>query len=37
MHIRQRQVMTHLRSMLNDPTIAAEELADAAVTAWNGG
>ena len=33
MRIRQRQLVTHLRSLLNDPTIAPEELADAAVDA----
>ena len=33
MRIRQRQVVTHLRSLLDDPTIAPEELADVAVTA----
>ena len=33
MRIRQRQVVTHLRSLLDDPTVAPEELADAAVTA----
>ena len=32
MKIQDRQVVTHLRSLLNDPTIASEELADAAVT-----
>ncbi len=32
MRVRQRQVLTHLRSLLDDPTVTAEELADAAIT-----
>ena len=33
MRIRQRQIVAHLRSLLNDRTVAPEELADAAGTA----